>query len=206
MTDVTADTEETRACCMKAVEPNPRTDASFFVMSSSSSRPCFISSSTSRHNRSSTPSTSYTAHPDTATALQTTHKYSYSAPQHVSPHPLLLLHPHLQILPLPLLKPIDLAPAHIIIQIRQRRLPTPLQISPAPLVLCAVQVQRAGEHELDGVADGDRVEFCVDVEGELGVLGDARAGEAGDAVVFLGVEGGDGEGFLVELRIGHVSG
>ncbi len=55
---------------------------------------------------------------------------------------------------------------------------------------------------MDRLADGERVQLRVDVEHHAGLGVGGRAADAADALVFLVVEGRDGEGFVKELRVG----
>ena len=56
---------------------------------------------------------------------------------------------------------------------------------------------------MDALANVAGVQLGVDVESQEGGGIFASRGDARDAVVFLGVEGGEGEGVLVELGVTH---
>ena len=53
------------------------------------------------------------------------------------------------------------------------------------------------------ITHGARVELRIDVEGHEGFAVRAGARDAGDTVVFLSVDGGEGEGLFEELGVGH---
>lgn len=56
---------------------------------------------------------------------------------------------------------------------------------------------------MDTLADATGVQLSVDVEGQEGGCIFAGGGDARDAVVLLGVEGGESEGVFVELGVAH---
>ncbi len=93
--------------------------------------------------------------------------------------------------------------AHIIVLVRKARLPAREIPPPLAVILAPVQRQRGREQDLQAVADGAGEELRVDVEGEGGVAVFRVGGEAGDAVVFLVVDGGEGEGIGEEVRVAH---
>lgn len=98
---------------------------------------------------------------------------------------------------------------NIIILIRHTRLPPPdippPSLAPAAIivVLAPVQRQRRREQDLEAVPDGAGEELRVDVEREGCVAVFGVRGEAGDAVVFGGVDGGEGEGGGEEVGVAH---
>lgn len=92
---------------------------------------------------------------------------------------------------------------HIIPLIRHARLPPPQIPPPLPIILAPVQRQRRREQQLQPVADGAGEELRVDVEGQGGVAVFGVGGEPGDAVVFGGVDGGEGEGGGEEVGVCH---
>ncbi len=52
-----------------------------------------------------------------------------------------------------------------------------------------------------------RVQLCIDVEGDGGLVVGGGADDTRDAVVFGGVDRGDSEGVFKELRVGgHLEG
>ena len=95
--------------------------------------------------------------------------------------------------------------AHVIILVRHARLPAaaPEVPPPFPVVLAAVERERRREQDLQPVADGAGEELRVDVEGEGGVAVLRVRGQAGDAVVFGRVDGGEGEGVGEEVGVAH---
>lgn len=94
----------------------------------------------------------------------------------------------------------------IIILIRHTRLPPPYIPPPLAVVLAAIEGKRRCEQNLQTVADGAGEELGVDVEGDGGVAVFGVGGEAGDAVVFLRVDGGEGEGVGEEVGVAHGGG
>jgi len=117
---------------------------------------------------------------------------------------------HSHPLPLPLLKPIHLPIRHILIHIRQTPHP-PAHIPPPPLrispfLFTPIQRQRRRQNHMYPIAHRARVQFGVDIDVHTCVGGEGGAREAGDAVVFLGVDGGEGEGFFEEEGVCHCGG
>lgn len=95
---------------------------------------------------------------------------------------------------------------NIIILIRHTRPFAPPDVPPplaAVVVLAAVERERRREQQLQPVADGAGEELRVDVERERRVAVLRVRGQAGDAVVFLGVDGGEGEGGGEEVGVAH---
>ena len=110
---------------------------------------------------------------------------------------------HSHILIVPLLEAIDFPMADVIVLVRHAGL-APADIPPPlAVVLAAVERERRREQDLQPVADGAGEELRVDVEGEGGVAVFGVGGEAGDAVVFLRVDGGEGEGVGEEVGVAH---
>lgn len=93
--------------------------------------------------------------------------------------------------------------AHIVVFVRHARLPPPYVPPALPVVLAAVERKRRSEQDLQAVADGAGEELGVDVERDGGVAVFGVGAEAGDAVVLLRVDGGEGEGVGEEVGVAH---
>jgi hypothetical protein len=109
-----------------------------------------------------------------------------------------------------ILKLVNLAMADIVKQIGKRSLAT-LSASPnippsLIIVLASIQCQRAGEDHMQRLTNDAWVQLRVDVEDEgcLRVVG--CCADAGDAVVFGVVDGGDGEVLVEELGVARHAG
>lgn len=99
---------------------------------------------------------------------------------------------------------IDLASTHVFVLIRQCVLLRPLQVSPASVVLRAVEVESVCEQQAYAVASLKGVDLAVVVQRHRSVVVGGGAEYARDAVVLLGVYGLDAEGVVVERCVGHV--
>lgn len=75
--------------------------------------------------------------------------------------------------------------------------------SSRPSVFLAVERKRRREGHGDGLSHGARVELCIDIESKRCQRVSRRACQTGDAIVFLRIDPGDGEGVFEEKRIGH---
>lgn len=93
--------------------------------------------------------------------------------------------------------------AHVIVFVRHARLPPAYIPPPLAVIFAAVEGKRGREQDLQAVADGAGEELGVDVEGQGGVAVFGVGGEAGDAVVLLRVDGGEGEGVGEEVGVAH---
>ena len=92
---------------------------------------------------------------------------------------------------------------HVIVLVGHAGLPPPDIPPPLAVVLAAVERERRREQDLQAVADGAGEELGVDVEGDGRVAVFRVRGEPGDAVVFLRVDGREGEGVGEEVRVAH---
>ena len=93
--------------------------------------------------------------------------------------------------------------AHIIVLVRHAGLAPADVPPPLAVVFAAVERERRREQDLQPVAEVAGEELRVDVEGEGGVAVFGVGREAGDAVVFLRVDGGEGEGVGEEVGVAH---
>ena len=89
--------------------------------------------------------------------------------------------------------------ANVIEHVCQSGLTLPDSPPSSLVVLGPIQRQRGSYHELHLVANAAWVQLRIDVQRKGGISGGGSTEYSGHAVIFLRVEGGEGEGILEEL-------
>jgi len=102
-----------------------------------------------------------------------------------------------------LLKPVHLSVADVVIHVGEGLFALLLPPASLLIVLAAIQIQGRSDQQRNVVALAERIDVRVDVEGHDGSIVGARSLDAGHAVVARIIDGRDGVGILVEIRVGH---